>query len=163
MYLDADYAFQCDGARPICTCCAQKHTDCVYELGPNEKPSQAIKRKNEEMQGELDSYRQLYDFLRTRPESDAHEIVRRIREASPGTTSSQRILKLADFLRHDPYAWPQDSDPAALTLPPLRVALQSPSSTDDSNGFPNVDLSTMGVEGPLAQRRRHNYAAKSNG
>src|SRR4051794_31650200 len=51
---------KCDGIRPACACCVQKDTKCVYELGPNEKPSQAMKRKNEEMQGKLSNLRQLY-------------------------------------------------------------------------------------------------------
>jgi hypothetical protein len=61
----------------VCTCCSQKDTECIYELGPNEKPSQAMKRKNEEMQGELSNLRQLYDFLRLRPEYEAIEVLKR--------------------------------------------------------------------------------------
>ncbi|KAJ4377619.1 hypothetical protein N0V83_000446 [Neocucurbitaria cava] len=57
-----------------------------------------MKRKNEEMQGELSNLRQLYDFLRLRPEQEAMEIMRRIRANPPNTSPSQRIQELADFM-----------------------------------------------------------------
>ncbi|KAJ4330572.1 hypothetical protein N0V87_009878 [Didymella glomerata] len=56
-----------------------------------------MKRKNEEMQGELSNLRQLYDFLRLRPEHEAMEILKRIRSSSPDLPPSQRIQELADF------------------------------------------------------------------
>ncbi|KAL6706189.1 hypothetical protein ACN47E_005924 [Coniothyrium glycines] len=153
---------KCDGVRPNCTCCVQKDTDCVYELGPNEKPSQAMKRKNEEMQGELSNLRQLYDFLRLRPEDEAMTILKRIRDSPPDTSPSQRIQELADFVRHGDLLLPQhpqhsprmyDHDPTQLTLPSLRIALDSPSNLD-SHHLPFPGIMSIGVEGPVTQRRR---------
>ncbi|KAF2113856.1 hypothetical protein BDV96DRAFT_118510 [Lophiotrema nucula] len=156
---------KCDGSRPVCTCCSQKDTECIYELGPNEKPSQAMKRKNEEMQGELTNLRQLYDFLRLRPEQEALEILRRIRSNPPDTSPALRIQELADFVRHGdlliqpPYSTPPQNQQEHLTLPPLRLALDSSSSDDNSfpgtlSSFTNGVLS-IGAEGPTTQRRRH--------
>jgi hypothetical protein len=152
---------KCDGNRPVCTCCSQKDTDCVYELGPNEKPSQAMKRKNEEMQGELSNLRQLYDFLRLRPEHEAMEILRRIRANPINTPPSQRIQELAEFVRHGdplnqtpsyPPPSPYQHDPGrAVTLPPIRLALDS--SADLDAPFPG--MLPMGMDGPMSQRRRH--------
>lgn len=155
---------KCDGNRPVCTCCTQKDTECVYELGPNEKPSQAMKRKNEEMQGELSNLRQLYDFLRLRPEGEALEILRRIRTSSPETSPSQRIQKLADFVRqgdllaqppsHLPPSPYQHDHGMSVTLPPIRLALDPPGNIDSHNvHFPGV--LSMGIDGPATQRRRH--------
>lgn len=157
---------QCDGSRPICTCCAQKDTECIYELGPNEKPSQAMKRKNEEMQGELSNLRQLYDFLRLRPEQEALEILRRIRNNPSETTPTQRIQELADFVRHgDLLIQPSFRLPTqhrsnsgnSVTLPPLRLALDSPSldTSAYSHNLPFPSILSMGLDGPTAQRRRH--------
>ncbi|KAJ4293412.1 hypothetical protein N0V90_008695 [Kalmusia sp. IMI 367209] len=81
---------------------SKKDTPCIYELGPNEKPSQAMKRKNEEMQGELSNLRHLYDMLRFRPEPEALAILHKIRAESPDTSPSQRIQNLTDFVRNDP-------------------------------------------------------------
>jgi hypothetical protein len=155
---------KCDGVRPICTCCSQKDTDCVYELGPNEKPSQAMKRKNEEMQGELSNLRQLYDFLRLRPEGEAMEILRRIRVNPPGTAPSQRIQELADFVRHGelpihpsskPPPSPYQPDRAhSVTLPPIRLALDSPSSLEP-HSFVYPGMLSFDMESPTSQRRRH--------
>lgn len=158
---------KCDGNRPICTCCSQKDTECIYELGPNEKPSQAMKRKNEEMQGELSNLRQLYDFLRLRPENEAFEILRRIRSDSPDVPPSQRIQELADFVRHGDLLTPRplhtpplsnmDRDPShPVTLPPLRQALDSPSALE-SYSLPYSGIIPMGFDGPPPQRRRHTH------
>jgi hypothetical protein len=156
---------KCDGSRPICTCCAQKDTECIYELGPNEKPSQAMKRKNEEMQGELSNLRQLYDFLRLRPEQEAMEVLKRIRSNSPDVPPTQRIQELADFVRHGDLLLQQpvhtpplssyERDPVqSVTLPPLRQALDSPSASESYTlSYPSIH--SMGYDGPATQRRRH--------
>lgn len=156
---------KCDGRRPMCTCCGQKATNCFYELGPNERPSQAMKRKIEEMQGDLSNLRQLYDFLRLRPEQDAMEILRRIRDHPSATSPSQRIQELADFVRcgnmseqPSPRKSPVSSyshEPGqSVTLPSLRLALDSASNLDLCN-LPVPDILSMGVDGPVTQRRRY--------
>jgi hypothetical protein len=158
---------KCDGQRPFCTCCTQKDTSCVYELGPNEKPSQAMKRKNEEMQGELINLRQLYDFLRLRPEQEAMEILRRIRANPPDTSPSQRIQELADYVRHGDSPLPEqylfhkpspfENDVGKpVTLPSIRLALDSPNNLDSHVlPFPGRLSLPMGMEGPMAQRPRY--------
>ena len=153
---------KCDGNRPICTCCTQKDTGCVYELGPNEKPSQAMKRKNEEMQGELSNLRQLYDLLRLQPEQRAMEILRRIRAHPSDTPSSQHIQDLADFARHaaTPMQQISQSPPSPyqshpgkpVTLPSIRLALES-HNDQHSSILPGV-LSLVS-EGPCRQRPRY--------
>ena len=155
---------KCDGRRPMCSCCSQKETGCVYELGPNEKPSQAMKRKNEEMQGELSNLRQLYDFLRLRPEQEAMEILRRIRDNPPEASPSQHIQDLANYVRHGSmYSQPcprnsrspyLDELGQPITLPSLRLALDSPSKLD-SHHLPFPGILSMGVDGPASQRRRY--------
>lgn len=154
---------KCDGNRPVCTCCTQKDTSCVYELGPNEKPSQAMKRKNEEMQGELSNLRQLYEFLRHQPEQEAMEVLRRIR-ASTNTPPSQRIAELADFARHggttmqqspqlppSPY---QHNPGTPVTLPSIRLALGS-QHDEDTSVLPFPGMFSMGFDGPATQRPRY--------
>ena len=154
-----NHPLQCDGTRPVCTCCAQKDTDCIYELGPNEKPSQAMKRKNEEMQGELSNLRQLYDFLRLRPEQEALEILRRIRTNPTGTSPTQRIQELADFVRHgDLLTHPPSISPSpqlneSVTLPPIRMALGGSDSPFFSTGH-SLSYGFL-PDGPTSQRRRH--------
>jgi hypothetical protein len=156
---------KCDGNRPICTCCVQKDTTCVYELGPNEKPSQAMKRKNEEMQGELSNLRQLYDFLRLRPEHEAMEILKRIRSDDQSVSPTQRIQELADFVRHGDPPPQQSAMPPPLppqnaesnhniTLPPLRMALD-PSSNMVSSSLPFPGILSLEADGPTSQRRRY--------
>ncbi|CAI6295676.1 unnamed protein product [Periconia digitata] len=153
---------KCDGSRPVCTCCVQKETACVYELGPNEKPSQAMKRKNEEMQGELFNLRQLYDFLRLRPEQEALDILRKIRSEPPESSTAQRIQELADLTRKQGELLGQlpsslgsslVQQSEQVTLPPIRLALGSPNSDPDNLSFPNIF--PLVVEGPSSQRRRH--------
>lgn len=117
-----------------------------------------MKRKNEEMQGELSNLRQLYDFLRLRPEQEALEILRKIRADPLDTTPAQRIQELAELVRHGEQlsyssASRYSSDSGhPLTLPPLRLALDSPSSDPNILSFPSL-LSLP--DGPASQRRRH--------
>lgn len=158
---------KCDGNRPVCTCCSQKDTECIYELGPNEKPSQAMKRKNEEMQGELSNLRQLYDFLRHCPEQEAMDVLHRIRSTPAATSPSQRIQELADMVRHGgplnsqpsyPPPSPYQHDIAqSVTLPPIRLALDSSSSLDMHN-LPFLGRITSSMEEPASQRRRYTSA-----
>ncbi|KAL5113393.1 hypothetical protein ACEQ8H_008737 [Pleosporales sp. CAS-2024a] len=179
---------KCDGHRPVCTCCSQKDTECVYELGPNEKPSQAMKRKNEEMQGELSNLRQLYDFLRLRPEHEAMDVLHRIRSNAPDTSPSRRIQELADYVRHTdhfsprpahlpPSTFPPDAAKSSITLPPIRLALDAPISSSSSSSssssigrhplhFPTImDMRFDG--GPPSQRPRYasdvDVSARSDG
>ena len=109
------------------------------------------------MQGELSNLRQLYDFLRFRPEHDALEILRKIRDESLETTPSQHIQELADLVREDqplnsPSVRPPSESVQTLTLPPIRLALDSPNSELSSISLPSM-LSLD--SGPLSQRRRH--------
>ncbi|ORX93515.1 hypothetical protein BCR34DRAFT_594663 [Clohesyomyces aquaticus] len=155
---------KCDGVRPFCSCCVQKDTECVFELWPNEKPSQAMKRKNEEMQGELADLREIYDFLQTRSEHEAQDLLARIRSrtpASPGTRLVQRLSDLAIAIRHG------DLDPPhSLKSSPHSPSADSLDTTifaDDSiarghSSFPNNILSPILGE-PTAQRRRHDVDA----
>ncbi|KAL1593825.1 hypothetical protein SLS60_010558 [Paraconiothyrium brasiliense] len=140
------------------SCCGQKDTHCVYELGPNEKPSQAMKRKNEEMQVELSNLRQLYDLLRIRPEQEALAILRKIRSESLDLTPAQQTRSLVDFIQQEQSTGGpsviQFSDAAhPLTLPPIRLALDSSSS--DPNSLPLTSLFPIGYDEPTKQRRRY--------
>ncbi|KAF2448778.1 hypothetical protein P171DRAFT_461488 [Karstenula rhodostoma CBS 690.94] len=148
---------KCDGNRPICSCCTQKDTDCVYELGPNEKPSQAMKRKNEEMQGELSSLRQLYDLLRLRPEQEALAILQKIREGSPEALPTQQIQLINLIHQGQLMSGPSlahYADPAhPLTLPPIHLALDSASF--NRNRLPFTSMFPLGYDESTSQRRRH--------
>lgn len=119
-----------------------------------------MKRKNEEMQGELSNLRQLYDFLRLRPEQEALEIFKKIRTVAPNTTPSQRIQELADFARRGDASAPPPADPPPsnhyepthpLTLPPLRLALDS----SDPSAFSFPKILALGPDEASSQRHRH--------
>jgi len=127
-----------------------------------------MKRKNEEMQSELSDLRQLYDFLRLRPEHEALEILRRIRTHPRDMSPSRRIQEVTDFARQGdvgepPYS-PLTSQHAdfghPLTLPPLRIALDPRSS--DSIHLPSPSMLSLGPQGPATQRRRHNSEANAS-
>jgi hypothetical protein len=116
-----------------------------------------MKRKNEEMQGELSSLRQLYDLLRLRPEHEAQAILQKIREGSQEASPAQQI-QLINFVHQGQFAsgpsYAQQPDAAhSLTLPPIRFALDSPSS--DPNNLPFTSIFPIGYDEPATQRRRH--------
>jgi len=70
---------KCDGTRPICECCVQRATDCLYELAVDESPSDARKRKDERIQSEISALHRLVSSLRSCPEHEALNILHRIR------------------------------------------------------------------------------------
>ncbi|KAJ4346866.1 uncharacterized protein N0V89_010799 [Didymosphaeria variabile] len=118
-----------------------------------------MKRKNEEMQVELSNLRQLYDLLRLRPEQEALAILRKIRTDSLDASQAQQTHSLVDFIQQGqstsgPSVVTQTSDPAhPLTLPSIRLALDSPSS--DPNSLPFTSIFPIGYDEPTSQRRRH--------
>jgi hypothetical protein len=121
-----------------------------------------MKRKNEEMQSEVSTLRQLYKFLQSSPEEDAIEMLRRIRANPPDTPLPQRIEELADFVRPDEVSNQQASYPAkavhqhdygkSMTLPPLRLVLSS-LSMQDTQRLPLADTCAVGV-GVLVNQQR---------
>ncbi|KJZ69553.1 hypothetical protein HIM_11046 [Hirsutella minnesotensis 3608] len=72
---------QCDGKRPRCGQCTRKSEDCQYEAGEGETVLLALKKRIGELEGEHIRYKGLFNLLRTRPEREASEILRRIRTA----------------------------------------------------------------------------------
>lgn len=102
-----------------------------------------MKRKNEEMAGELLNMRDVYEFLRCRPEHEGLEVLRRIRATASDTPTPQRIAELAEFVRHGasssqsggvPYLDPHEEP---VILPPINIALKS-LDIDLSNELPSL-------------------------
>lgn len=108
------------------------------------------------MQGELSNLRQLYNLLRLRPEHEALAILRKIRTDSADSSPAPDIHSLIQMVKEGPLAGPsllQPSDsPNSLTLPPIRLALDSPSS--DPNSLPFTSMFPIGYDEPSSQRRR---------
>ncbi len=131
---------KCDGNRPVCTCCVQKDTDCVYELAPNEKPSQAMKRKNDEMQCALSDLRVIADFMWMSSEKESMEILRQLRAGVKDISPTHHYQQVAEWIRHGyldiretsyptSSTSPKESEPS-VNLPPLRLALNSAANMD---------------------------------
>ncbi|KAK4983665.1 hypothetical protein LTR50_007094 [Elasticomyces elasticus] len=70
---------KCDGQRPVCAKCIQKRSTCEYDVRPDETRQEAVKRKNETLEQELSSFRELHHALASRPESEASVILKQIR------------------------------------------------------------------------------------
>ncbi|KAF2840056.1 hypothetical protein M501DRAFT_932018 [Patellaria atrata CBS 101060] len=56
---------KCDGSRPVCGKCIQFSTKCVYIAEAGETRGQSIHRANRELQEQLDSYKALFEHLRS--------------------------------------------------------------------------------------------------
>ncbi|KAI2631054.1 hypothetical protein GGR54DRAFT_628061 [Hypoxylon sp. NC1633] len=70
---------KCNAERPQCNLCVRHGTDCRYATAPTETHSQALKRKNSELQNRITPYQELFDLLQTKSETESLEIWRRIR------------------------------------------------------------------------------------
>jgi hypothetical protein len=65
--------------RPVCSRCQTLHTECSYDTERGESRWSAIRRRNRVLEIERDEARELIAQIRSRPESEAQEIYRRIR------------------------------------------------------------------------------------
>ncbi|PSN58959.1 hypothetical protein BS50DRAFT_580337 [Corynespora cassiicola Philippines] len=124
---------KCDGSRPACAFCTRRWTECYYEHCSNEKPSDVLKRRNEEIRRELLNLRQTYDFLRLQPERNALELLEQIRldTSSAGAESIQKLAVCArdrSWLSKVPNISVSKHEPKATVLPPFQVLLRAPSS-----------------------------------
>lgn len=140
----------------------------MYELRPNERPSQAMKRKSEEMESELSSLRQIYDYLRLSPVEEAMEVFRRIRASPADGSSLQSIRELAGLISRDGNSIPPTSATSepihdfayenSLTLPPLRIVLGS-TSIRSAHSYLLPEMSGTDVRMPVNQQRHRDAAS----
>ncbi|KAI8414210.1 hypothetical protein FOFC_03820 [Fusarium oxysporum] len=83
---------KCNGARPTCSQCRAKHSDCVYRQTPEDN----FRKRLEALQVSHPAA-VIYRAIQTRPEAEVHEIVRRIRAGADAETIA-RQLSTADLL-----------------------------------------------------------------
>jgi hypothetical protein len=88
---------KCNGSRPVCSECVKRSTSCHYATRSTETQGQALKRKYDKMQRENETYAELFDLIRTRPDNESHEILRRIKMGNDARDVLRRV-KEADLL-----------------------------------------------------------------
>ncbi|KAH7205314.1 hypothetical protein BKA60DRAFT_401979, partial [Fusarium oxysporum] len=76
----------CNGARPTCSQCRIKHTDCVYRRIPD-----CIYREKLEALQVSHPAAVIYRAIQTRPEAEVHEIIRCIRAGSDAETVTHQL------------------------------------------------------------------------
>lgn len=84
---------RCDGNRPSCWPCRERHVACVY---PSAHP-EALKKAYAELSQEKAQYEGIYKFIQTRPRAEADEIFRRIR-AGVDVGSLLRFIEDGDLV-----------------------------------------------------------------
>ncbi|KAL5603369.1 hypothetical protein FOVSG1_006119 [Fusarium oxysporum f. sp. vasinfectum] len=90
--LPAPRLHPCNGARPICSQCRAKHTDCVYRQTPEGKYREKLEALQVSHPAAV-----VYRAIQARPEAEVHEIVHRIRAGCDAETIA-RQLSTADPL-----------------------------------------------------------------
>ncbi|KAA8619912.1 Zn 2 -C6 fungal-type DNA-binding domain protein [Pyrenophora tritici-repentis] len=70
---------KCNGKRPVCLECVRRSTSCHYAARSTETQGQALKRKYDALQSENEAYAELFSLIRTRPDNESFEILRRIK------------------------------------------------------------------------------------
>lgn len=88
---------QCDAARPACSYCVDRKITCQYDTNQGETPSQALKRKFNELRSLEESNARVIAGLRERPEAEALAILRRLRGAED-VRSLARHIEHGDLL-----------------------------------------------------------------
>ncbi|KAM7209353.1 hypothetical protein V8F20_000403 [Naviculisporaceae sp. PSN 640] len=82
---------RCDGQRPSCTACVERGTNCEFQTNAAETHTQALKRKFNELQDRTSAHEQIFDILRSRPEKDAIEVLKRIRQGVDAATILRHV------------------------------------------------------------------------
>lgn len=90
---------KCNGDRPACLECIKRSTLCHYATRSAETQGQALKRKYDALQSENEAYAELFNLIRSRPDNEAQEILRRIKMGTDVEDVLRRI-KEADLLMH---------------------------------------------------------------
>ncbi|OAQ60052.1 fungal zn(2)-Cys(6) binuclear cluster domain-containing protein [Pochonia chlamydosporia 170] len=83
---------QCDGKRPSCTHCVTQGSSCVYLTAAGETRFSALKRKYNSLEEELETLRNLYGYIQSRPLSEAHDLVAVIQACQDPTEATRRFL-----------------------------------------------------------------------
>lgn len=90
---------QCDGKRPSCTHCVTQGSSCVYLTAAGETRFSALKRKYNSLEEELETLRNLYGYIQSRPLSEAHDLVAVIQSCQDPTEATRRFLLHNDSIR----------------------------------------------------------------
>lgn len=80
-----------------CAACITRNIECEYSTAPLESHRTAVKRKHDELQGQNDAYRELYQIIASRPEQQAVAIFQKIR-AGEDPDSLLRHVKAGELL-----------------------------------------------------------------
>jgi hypothetical protein len=78
--------------------CRRNKTPCNYDADVDTTRYFTLKKRHDEMQKEHEQLLCLFDFLRTRSEDEALEIVKRIRESEESFTQIYETITQADLL-----------------------------------------------------------------
>jgi hypothetical protein len=81
----------------VCLECIKRSTSCYYATRSAETQGQALKRKYDELHAENEAYAELFNLIKTRPDDESHEILRRIKMGTDVKDVLRRI-KEADLL-----------------------------------------------------------------
>lgn len=82
---------RCSGERPLCRRCQERGSECVFLADHAETQIQALKRKHDESQQEIVVYRELYRLLVTVNETEAVDILQRLRAGTDVETIVRQI------------------------------------------------------------------------
>ncbi|KAI1506222.1 hypothetical protein F5X99DRAFT_426278 [Biscogniauxia marginata] len=80
---------KCSAERPRCATCIERQTTCEYTTLPTESHVKARKRRFSDLELRCQTYDELLDIIRSRPEHDSIQILKRMRT----TDQIQEVLK----------------------------------------------------------------------
>jgi hypothetical protein len=78
---------QCDNARPKCTACITRNTECR----PGETESRQFKRRYQQLKSKRTAQEELFDMLQNMSERDAADVFRRIRAGANAEAVVQHV------------------------------------------------------------------------
>lgn len=105
---------QCDGARPICTSCAQKgRTDCLYDSASDQRRTSALKQRIEGYQLENDALKDIIMSICSAYDNHNLEPTLRLVQQTLQQGDFSRVPELAEVLRKNTNAMASQANHAS--------------------------------------------------
>ncbi|KAK1994968.1 hypothetical protein LX36DRAFT_583353, partial [Colletotrichum falcatum] len=127
---------QCSGTRPACHRCSTHGFECEWDTEPETTRRQALLNRTEDLEKENEDLHELIRYLYSRPESEALEILHRLR-ATGDAFHVLDLVRMGDLLLKNLPNKNRDPDQMQETRQSSMASSKPESSRDNANEAPD--------------------------
>ncbi|KAK2059477.1 hypothetical protein LY76DRAFT_20085 [Colletotrichum caudatum] len=129
-------ATKCSGTRPACHRCSTHGFECEWDTEPETTRRQALLNRTEDLERENEDLHELIRYLYSRPESEALEILHRLR-ATGDAFHVLDLVRMGDLLLKNLPNETRESDQVGDTRQSSTASSKPGSSRDNANEGPD--------------------------